>query len=106
MRGLKKVLFNEMKAMELAKIEHHIVEKRKSIELRSEISVISDYKNMTIIRGLHHSDEVYIEIDKQLNLLREELLLMYFPNILSMAKRYKLDMNILFYVNSGVNYPN
>ena len=70
--------------------------KRKSIELRSEISVISDYKNMTIIRGLYHSNEVYIEIDKQLNLLREELLLMYFPNILSMAKRYKLDMNILF----------
>ena len=70
--------------------------KRKSIELRSEISVISDYKNMTIIRGLHHSDEVYIEIDEQLNILREELLLMYFPNILSMAKRYKLDMNILF----------
>ena len=66
------------------------------MELRSEISVISDYKNMTIIRGLYHSDEVYIEIDNQLNLLREELLLMYFPNILSMAKRYKLDMNILF----------
>ena len=65
------------------------------MEIRSEISVISDYKNMSIIRGLYHSNEVYIEIDEQLNLLREELLLMYFQNILSMAKRYKLDMNIL-----------
>ncbi len=49
--ALKKVLFNEMKAMELAKIEHHIVEKRKSIEFFREILTKKGLEEVSIEEG-------------------------------------------------------